>query len=107
MTEKAHGIKNRHLAGAGVAACAVCCAPPVLAIIGVAGTGVAATIATLAFAGLAFGIVVLLAAIGTVWLRRRQTRATKTSCSSSTHPATACRCGDERDVLTISGTRQA
>jgi hypothetical protein len=64
-------IKDRHLLGAGVAACAVCCAPPLLALLGVAGAGLAATIATVAFAGLAFGAIVLAASLLTTWARHR------------------------------------
>jgi len=65
-------IKDRHLVGAGVAACAVCCAAPILAFLGIA--GVASTVATFAFAGVAFGLVVGAAALLAVWHRRRQTR---------------------------------
>jgi ethanolamine utilization microcompartment shell protein EutL len=64
-------IKDRHLFGAGAAACAVCCAPPLLALLGIAGAGLAATIATVAFAGLAFGIVVLAGSLLALWARRR------------------------------------
>ena len=64
-------IKDRHHFGVGAAACAVCCAPPLLALLGIAGAGLAATIATVAFAGLAFGAVVL-ASLLTVWARRRR-----------------------------------
>jgi hypothetical protein len=55
--------KDRQL-GACVAACAVCCAPPLLALPGLAGPSLAATIATDAFAGLAFAVIGL--AIGLV-----------------------------------------
>lgn len=65
-------LKDLHLVGAGVAACAVCCAPPLLAILGIA--GVAATVATLVFVGFVFGIIIGLAALLAVWHRRRQTR---------------------------------
>ncbi|MER6974488.1 hypothetical protein ACFVDI_04555 [Nocardioides sp. NPDC057767] len=65
-------IKDRHLLGAGVAACALCCVPPLLALLGIAGAGLAATIATVAFAGLAFGAVVLAASALAVWARRRR-----------------------------------
>ena len=64
--------KELHVIGAGVAACAACCAPPVLGLLGIAGTGVAAAAATVAFAGLAFGLVVLLATVGAVLARRRR-----------------------------------
>lgn len=55
-----------------VAACAVCCAAPVLSLLGIALTGAAATAFTAAFAGLAFALVagsVTLAAV--VGHRRR------------------------------------
>jgi hypothetical protein len=64
-------MKDRHLIGAGAAACAVCCAPPLLALLGIAGVGLAATIATVAFAGLAFGVVVLAGSLLALWARRR------------------------------------
>jgi uncharacterized protein (DUF58 family) len=67
-------IKDRHLYGAGAAACAVCCAPPILALLGIAGAGLAATVATVAFAGVAFGLVVLAATLLGVWARRRRAR---------------------------------
>jgi hypothetical protein len=41
--------KDRLLLGAGAGACAVCCAAPLLAFLGIA--GVAATIGTFVFAG--------------------------------------------------------
>ena len=49
-------FKDRQLFGLGAAACAVCCAGPILVFLGIAGT--AATIATFVFAGAAFGLVV-------------------------------------------------
>lgn len=55
--------KGRYIVGAGAAACAACCAAPVLAVFGIAGGGIAATLATMVFAGVAFGIVVLLATV--------------------------------------------
>jgi len=64
--------KDRYVVGAGVAACAVCCAPPVLGLVGIAGVGAAATVATVAFAGLAFALVILLATLGTAVARRRR-----------------------------------
>jgi hypothetical protein len=73
-------LRDRHLWGAGAAACAVCCAPPLLALLGIAGAGLAATVATIAFAGLVFGIVIGVATIAAVVIkRRRDTAATKTS----------------------------
>ena len=68
-------IKDRHLVGAGAAACAICCAPPLLALLGIAGAGIATTVATLAFAGLAFGAVVLAGTLLALWARRRAAQA--------------------------------
>jgi hypothetical protein len=65
-------VKERHLYGAGAAACAVCCAAPLLAFLGIAGA--AATVATVAFAGLTFGLVVAAAALFALWRQRRQAR---------------------------------
>jgi hypothetical protein len=64
-------ISDRHLVGAGAAVCAACCAPPLLALLGIAGVGLAATLATLAFAGLAFGTVALPGPLFAVGARRR------------------------------------
>lgn len=63
--------KDRHWFGTGAAACAICCAPPLLALLGVAGAGLAATIATVVFAGLALGAVVLVGSLIALWARRR------------------------------------
>jgi len=65
-------LRERHLWGAGAAACAVCCAAPVLALLGIAGAGLAATVATIAFAGLVFGLVVAAATLGAIVLKRRR-----------------------------------
>ena len=73
-------FKDRHLLGTGAAACAICCAPPLLALAGIAGAGLVATVATFAFAGLAFGAVVLVASLLAVWARRRSTAA-EVACS--------------------------
>ena len=63
-------FKDRHLVGAGAAACAVCCAAPVLTLLGVAGA--AATIAAFVFAGVVFGLVVAAGALVAVLRQRRQ-----------------------------------
>ena len=63
-------LKDRHLFGAGAAACAVCCAAPLLTLLGVAGA--AATMAALVFAGVMFGLVVAVGASMAVWQQRRQ-----------------------------------
>lgn len=60
---------DRHLVGAGAAACAVCCAPPLMAAIGIVGG--AATLATALFAGIVFAIVVAAATLAVAWQRRR------------------------------------
>ena len=67
-------LRDRHLYGAGAAACAVCCAPPVLALLGIAGAGIAATIATAAFAGIVFALVVAGATVFALVQRKRRGR---------------------------------
>lgn len=62
-------LKDRHLLGAGAAACAVCCAAPLLALVGIAGA--AATVATFVFAGVVFGLVVATGALLAVSTQRR------------------------------------
>ena len=80
-------LRDRHLVGAGAAACAVCCAAPVLGILGIAGAGAAATVATFAFAGTVFALVVGLAALAGVVMRRRaQNAALSTEAACSTTP---------------------
>lgn len=74
-------MKERHLLGAGAAACAVCCAPPLIGILGLAGIG--ATAATVAFVGLAFGVVVGAASVlALVVHRRHATREARGSSGS-------------------------
>jgi hypothetical protein len=63
---------KRYLIGGGAAACAVCCAPPVLALMGIAGAGTAATVATFAFAGLVFGLVVAAAGLAAFVLQKER-----------------------------------
>jgi heme/copper-type cytochrome/quinol oxidase subunit 2 len=71
------------LVGAGAAACAVCCAAPLMTLLGIGLTGAAATAFTLAFAGVVFGVVVAVATIAAVLYRRRQGR---TACApAGTH----------------------
>lgn len=74
---------DRYLWGAGAAACAVCCAPPLLALLGIAGVGTAAILATLAFAGLAFGAAFVVAALLGMWARRRVHQAAAASTCDS------------------------
>lgn len=66
-------FRDRHLAGVGVAACAVCCAAPLVGLLGL--VGAAATAFTLAFAGTAFAAVVAGAALIAVYRRRRAERS--------------------------------
>ena len=73
------GFRDRHLVGAGAAACAVCCAPPLLALLGVA--GLAATAVTFVFAGTVFALVVAGAAGLALTRRRKAVRAA--SCTPS------------------------
>lgn len=75
-------LKDRHLFGAGAAACAVCCAAPLLTLLGVAGA--AATLATFAFAGVVFGLVVAAGALLAVWNQRRQRR--RDACATEVGP---------------------
>jgi hypothetical protein len=76
-------VRDRHLWGAGAAACAVCCAAPVLGLLGLAGAGLAATVATIAFAGIVFGAVVGLAAAAATVLRKRRRDKTATLCRAA------------------------
>lgn len=75
-------LKDRHLFGAGAAACVVCCAVPLLTLLGVAGA--AATVATFVFAGVVFGLVVAVGASLAVWNQRRQQR--RESCATEVGP---------------------
>ena len=76
-------FKDRHMVGAGAAACAVCCAAPILTVLGLAGA--AATIATFVFAGVVFGLVVASAAAFAVWNQRRR-REVDASCATVDGP---------------------
>ena len=55
-----------------VAACAVCCAAPVMSLLGIALTGAAATAFTAAFAGLAFALAIASVTVAAVVVRRRR-----------------------------------
>lgn len=74
----------KHTYGAGAAACAVCCAAPLLTLLGVAGA--AATAVTFVFAGLVFATVVALGAGFAVWNQRRRRRATASGCAPVAGP---------------------
>ncbi|WP_456697509.1 hypothetical protein [Aeromicrobium sp. P5_D10] len=60
------------MVGASAAACAVCCAAPVLGLVGIGVTGASATAAALALSGIVFALVVVAATIGAAILRRSQ-----------------------------------
>ena len=75
-------LEDRHLLGAGVAACAVCCAAPILTLLGIAGA--AATAATFIFAGAVFGLVVAGGAGLAIWNQRRRKR--REACSPAGGP---------------------
>lgn len=64
----------RSAVGLGAAACAVCCAAPLLGLMGIALGGVSLAIATAAFAGVTFGVAVLAMTVAGVVLRRRRTQ---------------------------------
>jgi hypothetical protein len=74
-------LRDRHLYGAGAATCAVCCAPPVLALLGIAGTGTAVIITTAALAGTVFAIVVAAATAFAVVQRKRRSRPVAATCA--------------------------
>jgi hypothetical protein len=89
-------FNDRHMAGGAAAACAVCCAAPVVGFLGVA--GFAATAATLAFAGVVFAIVVGVASLAAVLVRRSQSRQVACATTDGTGPVNlqlgATRSGD-------------
>ena len=68
-------LKDRHVWGAGAAACAVCCAVPLMTLLGIGVAGTAATVATFAFAGGIFAVVVGVGSLAAVWTQRRRRRA--------------------------------
>jgi len=78
-------LRDRHLIGGAAAACAVCCAAPLVGFLGVA--GFAATAVTLAFAGVVLAVVVGLATVAAVLVRR--SRARRASCPLPPHAAGA------------------
>jgi membrane protein implicated in regulation of membrane protease activity len=75
------------LVGAGAAACAVCCAAPVLTLLGIGLTGAAATAFTVVFAGLVFGIVVAVATVAAVVVRRRRRKGSRCADDGSSSAA--------------------
>jgi hypothetical protein len=70
-------IKDRHLYGVGAAPCAVCCAAPIVGVLGLAGAAAAAV--SFAFAGLAFAVVVAGTGLALTLARRRTERAQRCS----------------------------
>ena len=73
------------MVGGAAAACAVCCATPLIGFLGVA--GFAATAVTLAFAGVVFAAVVGLATVAAVLVRRSRTRRGGCTIPEQTEPA--------------------
>jgi xanthosine utilization system XapX-like protein len=73
--------------GLGAAACAVCCAPPLMALLGIAGVGFAATLFTALLAGLSFAVVVSAATVVAVIARRRRGRRQATPAGLLDGPA--------------------
>jgi heme/copper-type cytochrome/quinol oxidase subunit 2 len=71
-----HGLNEPQvrggLVGVGAAACAVCCAAPLMAMLGIGLTGAALTAVTIAFASIVFGLVVAVATLAAVLARRRR-----------------------------------
>lgn len=80
-------LRDRHLFGAGAAACAACCAAPVLGLFGLATVRTAATMATFLVAGMVFALVVGVATLADVLLRRRAQRAAVVSGATCTVPS--------------------
>jgi hypothetical protein len=78
------GLRERHFVGGATAACAVCCAAPVIGFLGVA--GFAATAVTLAFAGVVSAIVVGLAALVALLVRRSRARRATCAPATTTEP---------------------
>jgi hypothetical protein len=72
-------------AGVAASACAVCCATPVLTLLGIGVTGAAAMGLAAAFAGVVFAVVVAGATIAAVLLGRRQARPD--ACAVNSVPA--------------------
>jgi predicted lysophospholipase L1 biosynthesis ABC-type transport system permease subunit len=62
-------LKNRHMFGLGAAACTLCCAVPLLALLGLAGT--AASVLAFFLAGGVFALVVAAAAGVAAWRHHR------------------------------------
>jgi hypothetical protein len=75
------------LVAAGAAACAVCCAGPILGFL--AATGIASALGAAVF-GVA-GLVAVLAVAAVVWLRRRRARRCTPAGSSGPTPVAAPR----------------
>jgi hypothetical protein len=78
------GVRDPHLVGGAAAACAVCCAAPVVGFLGVA--GFAATAVTMAFAGVVFAIVGALAGVVALLVRRSRARRATCALPETTEP---------------------
>ncbi|MEO6414036.1 MAG: hypothetical protein ABIO48_15720 [Pedococcus sp.] len=70
--------RDRHTVAAGAAACAVCCAAPVLGLLGIGVGGAAATAFAAVFAGSVFALVVAVVSVAVFW-RRHSRRNTSTA----------------------------
>lgn len=68
--------RDRHTVAAGAAACAVCCAAPVLGLLGIGLGGAAATAFAAVFAGAVFALVVGAVSAAVFWRQRARGRAT-------------------------------
>lgn len=96
-------IKNGlKVAGLGIAACAACCAPiliaPVAGLIAAGGAG-------LALAGqVGLGAVVIAGVVAYVLLRRRQAAAQKAAASCNCAPDAGCSVGDACDLSAADAT---
>lgn len=84
--------ENAAILGAGVAACAVCCAGPILGVLAAIGLGTAAGAALFGASAMLIGAL----AVAVVMIRRRRRRRT-TTCSSTV--------GAEPVPVGLSGTR--
>ena len=79
--------RDRHTVAAGAAACAVCCAAPVLGLLGIGLGGAAATAFAAVFAGAVFALVVGAVSAAAFW-RQRTRRNPGDSASPGPVPVT-------------------
>ena len=78
--------RDRHTVAAGAAACAVCCAAPVLGLLGIGLGGAAATAFAAVFAGAVFAVVVGVVSAGVFWKQRSRRRTAGTPATPSPGP---------------------